>query len=68
MVLQSPDGDIIKYAIQFQFSTTNNEAKYKAILTGLNLAKTTGALSLVLHNDSQVVVGHINEDYKAKKE
>ena len=68
MVLQSPDGDIIKYAIQLQFSTTNNEAKYEAILIGLNLAKTIGVSSLILHNDSQVVVGHINEDYKAKGE
>ena len=32
------------------------------------MAKTIGVSSLILHNDSQVVVGHINEDYKAKGE
>ena len=68
VVLQSLDGDIIKCAIRLQFSKTNNEAEYEAILIGLNLAKTIGVSSLILHNDSQVVVGHINEDYKAKGE
>ena len=47
---------------------TNNEAEYEAILTGLDLAKVVGALSVVLHSDFQVVVGHINGDYEAKGE
>lgn len=60
VVLQFAKGDIIECAIWLQFSMTNNEAKYEAILTGLDLAKATRALSIILHNDSQVVVGHIN--------
>lgn len=47
---------------------TNNETKYEAILTGLDLAKVVGALLVVLHSDSQVVVGYINGDYEAKGE
>lgn len=47
---------------------TNNEAKYEAILTGLDLAKVTGASSVVINYDSQVVIGHINGDYEAKGE
>ena len=47
---------------------TNNEAEYEAIPTGLDLAKVVGALSVVLHSDFQVVVGHINGDYEAKGE
>ena len=45
----------------------NNEAKYKGVLTGLNLAKAVGS-SVVIHNDSQVAIGHINENYKTKGE
>ena len=47
---------------------TNIKAKYEAILTGLNLAKAAGASSIVLHSNSQVVIGHINGDYEAKGE
>ena len=68
MVLQSPEGDIIEYAVLLQFPTTNNEEQYKAILTGLNLAKAARASSVILHSDSQVVIGHINGDYEAKGE
>ena len=32
------------------------------------MAKTTKASSVVLYSDSQVVVGHINRDYEAKRE
>ena len=34
IILKSPEGDIIKRAICLQYATTNNEAKYKAPLTG----------------------------------
>ena len=52
VVLQSPEGDILECAVRLQFLTTNNEAKYEAILTGLDLVKAVGVSSLVLHSDS----------------
>ena len=68
VVLHSPERDTIECAVQLQFLTTNNEAEYEAILTGLDLAKAVGALLVFLYNDSQVVIGHINGDYEAKGE
>ena len=68
MILQSPKGDIINCAIRLQFPMTNNEVEYEAILMGLDLAKAVGALLVVLHSDSQVIIGHINGDYEAKGE
>lgn len=67
-VLQLPKGDLIERTVCLQFLMTNNKAVYDAILTGLNLAKAAGALSVVIHSDSQVIVRHINGDYKAKEE
>jgi ribonuclease HI len=32
-------GDILKYAIQFKFPATNNNAEYEGLITGLGLAK-----------------------------
>lgn len=68
VVLQSPEGDLIECAVHLQFPTTNKEVEYEAFLTGLDLAKAAGVSSMVVHNDSQVIIGHINGDYKAKGE
>ena len=66
VILPSPEGDLVEYAVCFQFSTTNNEVKYEVVLTDLDLAKATGASLVVIYSDSQVIVGHIYGDYKAK--
>jgi ribonuclease HI len=39
VVLIPPEGDILKYAIQLQFSAPNNIAEYEGLITGLRLAK-----------------------------
>ena len=44
--------------------TINNEV----VQTGLNLAKVAGASLVIIHSNSQVVIGYINEDYEAKEE
>ena len=62
------EGDTIECAICLQFLTTNNKAKYEAVLSSLNLAKSAGAELAVIHYDSQVVVGHINGNYEVKGE
>ena len=54
-MLLSPKGDKIEYMVRLDFLTTNNETKYETLVAGLNLAKATGATSVVIHCDSQVV-------------
>ena len=39
VVLIPPKGEILKYVVRLQFSATNNEVGYEALLTRLNLAK-----------------------------
>jgi ribonuclease HI len=39
IVLIPPEGDMLKYAIQIEFSATNNIAEYEGLVTGLQLAK-----------------------------
>ena len=51
IILKSPEGDIIKRAIRLQFTTTNNEVKYEALLTRLKMARTLGATELNIHSD-----------------
>jgi ribonuclease HI len=42
VMLIPPEGDILKYAIQLEFSTTNNNTEYERLVTGLRLAKDLG--------------------------
>nr|XP_023901305.1 uncharacterized protein K02A2.6-like [Quercus suber] len=64
VVLLSPEGDKIECMVHLDFPTTNNEAKYEALVVGLDLAKAAGATSVVLYCDSQVVTNQMNEDYE----
>jgi hypothetical protein len=42
VVLIPPEGDILKYAIQLEFSAINNIAEYERLVMGLRLAKDLG--------------------------
>ena len=54
--------------IRLDFPTTNNEAEYKALVAGLDLAKAAGAENMIMHCDSQVITSQINSDYKCRNE
>ena len=41
--------------IRLDFPTTNNEAKYEALVAGLVLAKAASAENMFVHCDSQVI-------------
>ena len=52
MVIQTIEGDKIECMIRLDFSTTNNEVEYEALVAGLDLAKAAGAENLIVHCDS----------------
>ena len=68
VVITSPKGDDLKYGVQLQFPATNNEAEYEAILTGLRLAKSMEAKTVLLKSDSRLVIWQIKGDYVAKEQ
>ena len=52
IVLHTPEGDKIECMICLNFPTTNNKAKYKALVAGLDLAKAARAENMVVYCDS----------------
>ena len=66
LILTSPDGIDIEYALRFGFHASNNEAEYEAIIAGLNLAHSLEVDQLKVYNDSQLVVRQIEDNYEAK--
>ncbi|XP_017225060.2 uncharacterized protein LOC108201281 [Daucus carota subsp. sativus] len=66
LILKSPDGFTIKTAISFNFTATNNQAEYEALLAGLRLVRTLSIRNLTIYSDSQIVVRQTNGEYLAK--
>ena len=52
--------------VRLDFPTTNNEAKNKLLVVGLNLARAAGATSVVIYYNSQVITNKVNGDYECK--
>ena len=68
IILTSPDGIDIEYAIRFGFRASNNEAEYEAVIAGLNLAHSMEVDQLEVCTDSQLVVKQIEDSYEARGE
>ena len=66
LILTSPEGIYIEYALRFGFHTSNNEAEYEAVIAGLNLAHSLEVDRLEISSDSQLVVRQIEDTYEAK--
>ena len=68
LILTSQEGIDIEYALRFGFQASNNEAKYEAVIAGLNLPHSMEVDQLEVCSDSQLVVKEIEDTYEAKGE
>ncbi|XP_052182010.1 uncharacterized protein LOC127794799 [Diospyros lotus] len=66
VLLVSPEGHKIPYALRFGFRVTNNEAEYEALLADLRLAREVKAERLKIFNNSQLVVCQVQGEYQAR--
>jgi ribonuclease HI len=63
VVLISPEGDVLKYAIQLEFSAINNIVEYEGLVNGLQLAKDLGIRRLLIRGDLQLVAKQVQKKY-----
>ena len=66
LILTSPEGIDIEYALRFGFQASNNEVEYEAVIAGLNLAHSMEVDQLEVYSDSQLVLRQIEDTYEAK--
>ncbi|KAL0298867.1 UNVERIFIED_CONTAM: hypothetical protein Sradi_6546500 [Sesamum radiatum] len=52
IVVTSPHGEDLEFAVKFGFKASNNEAEYKALLIGMKMAHEAGTRHLVAYLDS----------------
>jgi ribonuclease HI len=63
VVLIPPEGDMLKYAIQIEFSATNNIAEYVGLVTGLRLAKELSIRRLLIQGDFRLMAKQVQKEY-----
>ncbi|XP_060967074.1 uncharacterized protein LOC133035241 [Cannabis sativa] len=66
IILISPKNFKVHAALCFEFSASNNEAEYEALIAGLKLALKIKIEYLQAFSDSQIVVCQVNREYLAR--
>ena len=66
IILSSPKGDQLRYALQIHFAASNNVAEYEALVHGLRLAKEFGIRCILCYGDSDLVVQQCSNEWVAR--
>nr|GEV89874.1 hypothetical protein [Tanacetum cinerariifolium] len=68
LILTSLEGTEFTYALRFQFTASNNEAEYEALIAGLRIAPQLEVQNVHLSVDSKLVENQVLGTYVAKEE
>ena len=68
LVLTSPEKVIIEKFLRLNFSTTNNESEYEALLIGMVMVQRMGGNSVKVFSNSRLVVGQVKGEFEVKDE
>ena len=67
LVLVSPEKITIKKSLRLDFSTTNNEAKYEALLMGMAMVQRMGRKAVEIFLDLRLVVGQVKGELEVRE-
>ena len=59
LVLVSPENITIERSLRLDFSTTNNEVEYEALLTGMVMVQKMGGKTMEVFSDLKLVVDQV---------
>ena len=66
LVLVSPERITIEKSLRLNFSATNNEAEYEALLMGMMMVQKMGGKAVRVFSYSKLVVGQVKGDLEAR--
>src|SRR4051812_25330980 len=67
IILEGPYDLPIKKSLNFEFKTSNNQVKYKALITGMSFALEVDASTLKANNNSQLVAKQVPDEYQTNE-
>jgi hypothetical protein len=62
-----PIREELRYALKFDFASTNNEVEYEAVLSTMEIAQEMRIMNMEIRSDSRVVVEQVNGSYAAQE-
>ena len=65
-VVATPDGEVVQSRGESIGRATNNVAEYRALLLGIELARSLGAREVDLVGDSELIVKQVKGEYRVK--
>ena len=66
LILVSPEKITIERSLRLGFSTTNNEAKYEVLLTGMVMVQKMDGKTMEVFSDSKLVVDQVRGELEAR--
>ena len=66
IIIMSPKGVKLEHSLRLGFRTSNNEAKYEALLAGLKATQKLEATDVEIYSDSRLVVSQVDGSFEAK--
>jgi len=66
IVIKDGHGKILQQTAEYIGHATNNQAEYKALLKGLELAKKYQPQEIIVYLDSELVVKQMKQEYRVK--
>ncbi|XP_071906208.1 uncharacterized protein [Coffea arabica] len=67
LLLISPTGEELPYALRFDFRVSNNKSEYETLIAEMEIARKLGARSLKVFSDSQLIVNQVWGSYEVKE-
>ncbi|XP_024179175.1 uncharacterized protein LOC112185201 [Rosa chinensis] len=64
VVIESPEGQVFRFACQLDFACTNNQAEYEALIIGMEMLQEMGARRVLIIGDSQLVINQLVKEFK----
>ena len=68
IVLISPDKITIEKSLRLDFSITNNEVEYEALLSVMTMVQKMGGKAVEMFSDLRLVVGQVKGEFEARDE
>ena len=68
LVLISPEKVIVEKSLRLDFSATNNEAEYEALMMGMTMVQRMGGKLVKVFSDLRLIIGKVKGEFEAKNE
>lgn len=66
-ILQSLDSRDFAYALKYEFTPSNNESEYKALIVGIQITLALNLEQLIILGDSNVVFEQVTGSFESKE-